>query len=62
MMLAGRKLADQAFKITQAQLKRLKGIKQAHYAEMDAEIDLDICQVKDRLESIRHVRGITRKG
>ena len=58
MMLAGRKLADQAFSITQAQLQRLKVMKDKYYAETEDEIDDDICRVKDRLKSILHVRAL----
>ena len=58
MMLAGRKLADQAFQITQAQLQRLRVMKDKYYAETDAEIDDDICRVKDRLKSILLVRKL----
>ena len=55
MLMAGRKLADQALEITQAQLLRLGAIKSKYYAETDSEIDEDICKVKDRLKSILHV-------
>jgi hypothetical protein len=55
MLMAGRKLADQALQITQAQLLRLGAIKTKYYSETDCEIDEDICRVKDRLKSILHV-------
>jgi hypothetical protein len=63
MMLAGRKMADQAFAITQANLKRLRTMRDLYYAEMGSETDIDedICRIKDRLESIKHVLNITRR-